>query len=444
MKLLPLLLIVAAFLAPSQDPSAVQQQQRQREEDARREAERVAVERQRQQEEENRRRQMEQIIPASVGLPKIIPFVRDPGVCSMIQEDRRFDVQSIPLKEWIAGKDVAEIPWKVQIQKPQLRMDQRQAVAYSAAIRLKNVNGATTSSDLVFVSGVNTMDGRSLIAPKAATQPVEAAPVPEIQVRFNDCLFARPGEYVLWMVLYDIKTKKHNVAKQRIQVPELKNDPLPHLNSKLPAVEFPQLDGPNSALMSAIPGRFVLPVLNRKPVAVDLFAIVSPSEQWPGRPDIINSQTRRVLAAVTTLAQMQLSAGSISVTAVDLVQRRIAFEQKSFQELDWKNLAAAFTRPRDAAKITVTALETSKDRGAFFREVLKERLGNPQESFRVIVVISNNQMLEPGSDLKPLQLEGDCRCRFYHIRFPLNKDDVFDDIGKVLQRPPCDVHRIVS
>jgi hypothetical protein len=429
MKLVWTLLILAGtVLAPVEQQQQTIEQQRQ-------EAERRAAEQRRQQEEENRRKRMEEILgPSTIGVPKNIPFVLEPGVCAVMPEDTGFDLQSIPLKEWLAEKDVTEIPWKVQVDKPQLRMDQRHSVAYSVRIRLNNVNEAAAGRDFVFVSIVSSIDGRWLIPPKAGKQPVKAMPAPKIQVQFNECVFARPGEYVLWLVLYDIKTGMHNVAKRRIQVLQLKDDPLPQMNSRLPLVEFPQLDGRDPQLMSTIPGRLFLPVDNKRPIGLELVAIVSPSEQWPGRLDILNSQRRRVLAAVTTLAQMQLSNSSISVTGIDLVNRQIPFEQRDLRDLNWSALAAAFARPSDAKKVTVGALENSKIRGAFFRDMLAQRLRNPAEPLRVIVVVSNNVLLEAGSDLEPLRLEGDCHCRFYHIRFPLNKDDVFDDIRQLIKR----------
>jgi len=422
------LLLAGTVLAPVEQQQQTIDQQRQ-------EAERRAAEQRRQQEEENRRKRMEEILgPSTVGLPKNIPFVLEPGVCAVMPEDTGFDLQSVPLDQWLDEKDVTEIPWKVQVDKPQLRMDQRHSVSYSVRIRLNNVNAAAAGREFVFVSSVSSIDGRWLMPPKAGKQPVKTMPAPEIQVQFNECVFARPGEYVLWLVLYDIKTGMHNVAKRRIQIPQLKNDPLPQLNSRLPLVEFPRLSGPDPQLMSMIPGPLFLPVANKRPIALELVAVVSPSEQWPGRLDILNSQRRRVLAAVTTLAQMQLSKSSISVTGIDLVNRQIPFEQRDIRDLDWSTLAAAFARPIDTKKVTVAALENSKTRGAFFRDTLAQRLRNPVEPLQVIVVISNNVLLESGSDLEPLRLEGDCGCRFYHIRFPLNKDDLFDDIRQLIKR----------
>ena len=43
---------------------------------------------------------MEEILePSTIGVPKNIPFVLEPGVCAVMPEDTGFDLQSIPLKE---------------------------------------------------------------------------------------------------------------------------------------------------------------------------------------------------------------------------------------------------------------------------------------------------------------------------------------------------------
>jgi hypothetical protein len=51
---------------------------------------------------------------------------------------------------------------------------------------------------------------------------------------------------------------------------------------------------------------------------------------------------------------------------------------------------------------------------------------------RAIVVIANNVVLEE-SDREPLQVKGDCRCRVYHIGFPLNKNDGVDHLRQLIK-----------
>jgi hypothetical protein len=47
--------------------------------------------------------------------------------------------------------------------------------------------------------------------------------------------------------------------------------------------------------------------------------------------------------------------------------------------------------------------------------------------------MSGSLTFEHGSDLSAVKWEGDCNCRIYHIRFRLTKDDVFDDLEKIIK-----------
>lgn len=154
-----------------------QQQIQQRQQQAQREAAQSEAEQRRKREDEDRRKRIEEINgPSPFGQSKTIPFVLEPGVCSMLPGDDGFDLQSIPLEAWVAGKNVAAIPWKIQVDKPVLRMDQRQAIAYSATITLKTANGAGPPPEFVFISGVSSMDGRLPL-------PVLSNPIPSQQRR---------------------------------------------------------------------------------------------------------------------------------------------------------------------------------------------------------------------------------------------------------------------
>jgi hypothetical protein len=42
-------------------------------------------------------------------------------------------------------------------------------------------------------------------------------------------------------------------------------------------------------------------------------------------------------------------------------------------------------------------------------------------------------LFESGSDLRPLQIEGDCNCRVYYLRFRLSLNDVFDQLDKLIK-----------
>jgi len=39
---------------------------------------------------------------------------------------------------------------------------------------------------------------------------------------------------------------------------------------------------------------------------------------------------------------------------------------------------------------------------------------------------------EKGSDLSPLKWEGDCNCRIYQLRFRVSREDLFDDLERIV------------
>jgi hypothetical protein len=85
--------------------------------------------------------------------------------------------------------------------------------------------------------------------------------------------------------------------------------------------------------------------------------------------------------------------------------------------------------------ISTDALQGAKSNGAFFRDFLNQRLApaGPEDPLRVIIVVTSSMLFEKGADLEPIRSEGDCHCRIYHLRFRLNINDVFDQLGRFMR-----------
>src|SRR5688572_3105048 len=140
-----------------------------------------------------------------------------------MQEVAGLDLRSIPIADWIENGENTEIPWRLDVRNPVLRMDQRMEVAYSAVISGKQLRQSGTEHELFFVNRISDPDGEWLTPFAVARQFYEKELPNSAQVRFNMRAMVKPGEYVLWVVLYDRKTGHHNVARRRIQVREIGN-----------------------------------------------------------------------------------------------------------------------------------------------------------------------------------------------------------------------------
>jgi hypothetical protein len=450
-NLLFVALIAGGFQQQQQQPSPQQQQSEQQRQDA--------IQRQQEQQrkdaEDQRRKQMADLLGSGpVDLKKTAPRqVTEPCLAQTLAGDAAVNVEAIPLAEWLKAQETTEIPWKVQIRNAQLRMDQRTEIAYSVVIPGKDLRWSGGAHELIYVSGISAPDGRWLVAPKAGREVFAPGRYQDVQVRFSDCLLVRPGDYILWMVLYDRETERHNMVKRRIRIAERADDALPDLHKALPPAAFPQLAGPKNQAAETSPGELFLPVSNKGPVALELIATLSPPDQWAGRLDVIRGTNSRVLSAVGTLSQMKLADGLLSASVLDLVNHKLAFRQQDFAQLDWTRLVSTFTNLAGDHTVSLPALQTLKERGTFLRQFVSERLDNPGGIPRVLILLSSSLLFERGSDMTPIKPEGDCRCRLFHVRFRVGKDDVFDDLGDIIKplRPrtfnvdsPIDFRRAIA
>ena len=64
--------------------------------------------------------------------------------------------------------------------------------------------------------------------------------------------------------------------------------------------------------------------------------------------------------------------------------------------------------------------------------------------FAVLILVSGSLMFERGSDLAPLSIEGDCRCRVYYLHLRIRDNDVVNDMEKLLKKLRPQTFEILS
>src|SRR5438874_6266528 len=307
-------------------------------------------------------------------------------------------------------------------------------MSYFVLINGRDLNRAGKTHELFFVARVSSPDGEWLEQPNVTRYAIEKELPKSTQAQFLMRVCVQPGDYVLWLVLYDRATGKHNVAKRRVRVPEMRGDPLPDLYRHLPLVEFPQVDESSPEKLGFVKGQLYLPVHNKHALDVELISTLSPPEQWTGRARLLRRHKDNTVGAIIALSQLELAAGTLSITGLDLVRRQVLFEESSVRAVNWQGLMEALKRAQ-SPELNTEALQGSKNNAAFFREFLGQRINADGSSRgpRILIVVTSSQLFQRGSALAPLQIEGDCRCRVYHLRFRLNMADVFDEIEKILK-----------
>jgi len=344
------------------------------------------------------------------------------------------DLRSIPISDWLNAGEHAEIPWRFTIRPPYLRIDQRLELSYTARISGKDLNRSGSAHELFLVNRISSPDGEWLHEAHIVRHTADAI-ANNLQAEFLMRVVVQPGDYLLWSVLYDRRTGKHSVAKRKIRIPELRDDPLPDLYRRMPLVEFPDIGDSSAGGVGFLNSQLYLPVHNKRPVEVDLISMLSAPEQWTGRMRVMRAHNDSTLGALAALSQLELDQGSLSITGLDLSRRQVMFEQHDFDHVHWDSLVSAMKKAQ-SPDISAEALQGAKNNGAFFREILSRRLSDENgdaDAMHVIIVVTSAQLFESGSDLRPLQIEGDCNCRVFYLRFRLTLNDVFDQLDKVMK-----------
>jgi hypothetical protein len=341
------------------------------------------------------------------------------------------DLKSIPIADWLDAGEHAQIPWDFRVSEPYLRVDQRMEVSYVAGFRGKDLNRIGNTHELFFISRVSSIDGEWLEEP-SVSRPVEQQLSAQTQTQFFLRVCLHPGEYLLWVVLYHRETGKHNLVKRRIKVPDLKGDPLPDLYDGTPLVEFPEM---GDADQGFVKGRLHLAVRNKQPLHVQLISTLSPPQQWTGRVRALHTQTDVTVGAVAALSQLELAQGTLSIAGLDLVRQEVVYDEAGVHGVDWPIFTRALRKAQTPA-ISARALQQSKNSGVFFRDTLNQRVEGQSSDdvpVRIVIIVTSSQLFGRGADLTPVQVEGDCHCRVYHLRFRLNNNDVFDEIEKIIK-----------
>ena len=346
-----------------------------------------------------------------------------------MKHDPEFDLNSIPLTQWLDARDSQEIPWKTRIENAELRMDQRLEVAYSATLQPKDVNNL--AGDLYFIAGVTDAAGKSLVPPKVVHRSLDGKIPEDKELRFNDNVIAQPGEYFLCLVLYESQTGRHNTLKRRITVTTSSGDPLPNAGKDLPQLEFFDFSDRERGTLQFFKG-LSLPVTNKRMLRVELISLLNPPEQWSDQRRIVRRHMQQTAAALNALSQLQLAQGTVSIIGLDVAHGAVAFQQADVEQLNSEELTAVLNKIADDNTVSLATMQRGGS-GAFFRESLDLQLTPSTGATKIIVVVSGSEVFDPSGSVKPLDPRKNCDCRVYHLRFRYDIHDGSDDIGKILK-----------
>jgi hypothetical protein len=199
-------------------------------------------------------------------------------------------------------------------------------------------------------------------------------------VEFSWEAFAVPGQYEVSVALWDKKSGEHNFTHQLFHVDAYKNDPMPTMWKGLDAFEFwsPQRDGPEYVFHSDVDGKLHLPLATKRPVQLQVLMDMTPSAAiFRGNYGNYNSYISAAVPMFKVFSQIEVTNGSRTEAALDLVQRHLPFEQSDGKDLDWQNLRKALLPDNGPGIVNVKDLHNRQQSPLYLREEIVRRLSPP-------------------------------------------------------------------
>jgi hypothetical protein len=356
--------------------------------------------------------QIPQQISESIGdyRSRMVPANCDP---SGNVDEVPFDATSVPLEDWLKEPKARQLPMDMRVTAPELRMDQQTAVVYEGTVRLKNPKGAP-ERQVVFFVGADSAAGQRLTETSVHAVNIPTETEGGFDVSVFGCMYFRPGRYSLWIAAYDGSSGKHSVHRQNVRISEIKNDPLPLLESESPAARFPDFTPEESEIEKVLPSSLFLPVSNRRPLAIDIISLD------PFRRNVIGP-----------LSQLAVKDSSISVAVLDLEKQKVVFDSRATGAFDFTEMLKAADSHLKDQSVDVNILLTP-DRVGYLRKFLEERMKGLAGMARVTFVVSYTMDFPRGADTSPIQLDANCECRLFHVQMSPRWSD---DLEKVLRTP---------
>jgi hypothetical protein len=368
-----------------------------------------------------------------------VPFLLADPAASQQPPDTETVV--IPYERWFQEGDRQAIPWRVNVEDGELIFLQRHRVNVRVRLSGKQLQQRSVRRDLYLLVKLADQSGRWLEG-QGKSWAVMDNPLPKnTRMEFPISLLVRPGEYTLGIILYDRVTGERNVTRRRVRVLPLPGDPLADLEAALPAVEFLEpAQGLDNLFRPELLGKLNLRVATNRRVHVEVLANFSASEEYTGQRRVQYINQAILLPTLNVFSQIQLTSGTLGLTALDLDRRRVLFEQADLRPLDWPRLKEALETLRTEVVDTRT-LEARRERGAFFREVLQEKLlprraaspATGEEPFRVFLIVGSGILFPRGSDLEPVQAPKDCSCRVYYLQYRVSYGNLWDDLIRIIR-----------
>jgi hypothetical protein len=347
-----------------------------------------------------------------------------------------------PFDKWQTERPRQDVPWEVRMSADRLSFHQRLIANIQVQVPGQELLKRIHDERIVLLVQVTNGEGVSFrdyglleldqLKPEAKGSDVE----------FAWQAFAVPGQYEVSVALWDKKSGEHNFLRRLFHVGAYKNDPLPEMWRGLDAFEFwgTKRDGPEFMFHSDIEGRLHLPLATRRPVKLEVLMDMSPSaEIFRGSYGYYNHYLAAALPMFKVFSQITPSNGSRSAAALDLIQRRIPFEQHDNKDLDWQSLSKALSPDNGPGMVSVKDLQNRRQSPVYLREEIVRRLkagdpaGKPGERpLHIFILIGSPMDMYVFPKLAEIETGNEADCVIYYLQYEfVERHGIMGAVGNV-------------
>lgn len=325
-------------------------------------------------------------------------------------------------EQWLAGGQQARLDWGLSVSRPTLSVHQRLRADINIHLDGAELARRRGQGRLLTLVQITDHQGHRYQNHLSMDLAKIEAGASKQDVISTFTAFLTPGDYRVAAALYDTASHEHCIKQLRLDVPPLRNDPLPGAWGDLPAVEYlPVADPPDSWYLPSLAEPLRLPLKSQGPVAIDLIVNLTPSESASHATGMRSLNLSVLVPALKVISQLNSPGVRVNAELLDLSRQHVVFHQDDVHALDWTAMRTALM-PSQAATIDLHSLERHRQSAAFFvLEVARNLAARPAAGVaaphRALIVLSGPLAFGTKVDLDPIAIAPPSDCRVFYIRY---------------------------
>jgi len=322
-------------------------------------------------------------------------------------KDGLFDPEfnKVPFAEWFTGKADIGFKWSERILPVVLSVHQRLLAQIEIRVDGRELARRRGLGKLIFYFEFTDSQGRKYQDHTDFDLEKVGPAVKSAVITISDSAFVIPGEYSVAIAIYNTATGEHTAKRDRLQVLPLNSDPVPAMWRDLPSVDFVDAsEPPDCWYLPKERGRLNLAVESRRPVRLEVVANLESSEALTTFR-AKDADIRLVLPYLKVLSEIQGPNLKKTISLLDVVRRRVLFEQPEVDQLDWKRLRTAI-QGVNPGLIDRNALAGQQNIASFFINEVAQRFARDNgPGPRVVVVLTGAMNFGTSQNLQEIEIK---------------------------------------